>query len=249
MISLDTVSKTYGAAVALAPTTLAFAPAQTTVLIGPSGCGKSTLLRTLVGLITPDTGRVTMDGAEMTPANALTLRHKIGYVIQDGGLFPHLTARQNVTLLAHFLKRPAPDIDARITELATLVRLPADALSRYPAALSGGQRQRVGLMRALMLDPPLLLLDEPLGALDPITRRELQGELKEIFARLGKTVVLVTHDMGEAAYFGDTIILMRDGRIVQSGTLADLLERPAAPYITDFIRAQRLPLPALAGDQ
>ena len=124
-----------------------------------------------------------------------------------------------------------------------MVQLPEESLSRYPAKLSGGQRQRVGLMRALMLDPPLLLLDEPLGALDPITRSELQTQLKDIFAKLNKTVVLVTHDMGEAAYFGDTIILMRAGKIVQSGTLDDLLHRPSEQYVTDFIRAQRSPLP------
>lgn len=251
VIAVDGISKTYGtsqtygARAALASTTLAFADAQTTVLIGPSGCGKSTLLRTLVGLIAPDTGRVLMDDIALTQANATAQRHKIGYVLQDGGLFPHLTAERNVTLLACFLKQPPAQIEARMQELAALVQLPAEALGRYPAALSGGQRQRVGLMRALMLDPPLLLLDEPLGALDPITRSELQSQLKDIFARLHKTVVLVTHDMGEAAYFGDTIVLMREGHIVQAGTLADLLERPAEPYVTSFIRAQRSPLPAL----
>ena len=249
MISVENIAKTYGANAALAPTTLAFDEGKTTVLIGPSGCGKSTLLRTLVGLILPDTGRVVINGDVLTPANAETLRHKVGYVIQDGGLFPHLTARHNVTLMAGFLGRPPSEIDARVEELARLVQLPTEALSRYPVHLSGGQRQRLGLMRALMLDPPLLLLDEPLGALDPITRSELQSQLKEIFTRLGKTVVLVTHDMGEAAYLGDTIVLMRAGHIVQSGTLDDLLERPAEQYVTDFIRAQRSPLPALGQGQ
>lgn len=245
VIAVDNISKTYGQSTALAPTTLAFADAQTTVLIGPSGCGKSTLLRTLVGLIAPDMGRVLIHDSALTPANAIARRHEIGYVIQDGGLFPHLTAERNVTLLARFLKHPQAQIDSRVRELASLVQLPPEALARYPANLSGGQRQRVGLMRALMLDPPLLLLDEPLGALDPITRSELQGQLKDIFARLQKTVILVTHDMGEAAYFGDTIVLMREGRIVQAGTLPDLLERPAEAYVTSFIRAQRSPLPAL----
>ncbi len=241
VIAVDNISKTYGSHTALAPTTLAFADAQTTVLIGPSGCGKSTLLRTLVGLIAPDTGRVLVNGAPLTQANAPALRHEIGYVIQDGGLFPHLTAEANVTLLARFLKQPPEEIDSRVQELAALVQLPPDLLTRYPSGLSGGQRQRVGLMRALMLDPPLLLLDEPLGALDPITRRELQEQLKEIFARLQKTVILVTHDMGEAAYFGDTILLMREGQIVQSGTLADLLERPDGGVCD-----QLYPRPALA---
>ena len=248
MISAENVSKTYVGQIALAPTTLTLAPGKTTVLIGPSGCGKSTLLRIFIGLITPDTGSVTIGETLLTPQNAETERHAIGYVIQDGGLFPHLTAAQNVALLAKFLGKPQSEIRPRMTELAEMVQLPEDSLSRYPSNLSGGQRQRVGLMRALMLDPPLLLLDEPLGALDPITRSELQTQLKAIFAQLGKTVVLVTHDMSEAAYFGDTIILMRAGKIVQAGTLDDLLHRPAEPYVTDFIRAQRSPLPEVSAE-
>jgi osmoprotectant transport system ATP-binding protein len=174
------------------------------------------------------------------------LRHATGYVIQDGGLFPHLTVRDNVTLLARHLGRDSHDIDARVRELSSLVSIPDDALGRYPQQLSGGQRQRVGLMRALMLDPPLLLLDEPLGALDPVTRFELQTELKSIFERLGKTVVIVTHDMGEAAYFADEIVMMRDGRVIQRGTADDLLTRPADAYVSEFIRAQRVPLRAAA---
>ena len=243
MISVEDVSKTYAGQTALAPTTLTLAPGKTTVLIGPSGCGKSTLLRLMIGLITPDTGRVIIGETQLTAQNAETQRHAIGYVIQDGGLFPHLTAAQNVALLARYLGKSNDEIESRAGELARLVQLPVESLSRYPSDLSGGQRQRVGLMRALMLDPPLLLLDEPLGALDPITRSELQTQLKEIFARLQKTVVLVTHDMGEAAYFGDTIVLMRSGKIVQAGTLNDLLHRPTERYVTDFIRAQRSPLP------
>ena len=244
MIAVENISKKYSGQTALAPTTLTLAPGQTTVLIGPSGCGKSTLLRLLIGLIQPDSGTVTIGGEVLTAKTAEKRRHKVGYVIQDGGLFPHLTAAQNIALLARFLGRSEGGVQERITELSSLVQLPADALSRYPSSLSGGQRQRVGLMRALMLDPPLLL-DEPLGALDPITRSELQSQLKEIFARLEKTVVLVTHDMGEAAYFGDTIALMRAGAIIQTGTLEDLLQRPAEKYVTDFIRAQRSPLPPM----
>ena len=246
MNSVENVSKSYGGTIALAPTSLSFAPGTTTVLIGPSGCGKSTLLRLMVGLINPDSVQVILDDGLLTPQNAEARRHEIGYVIQEGGLFPHLTAEGNVTLLANFLKRSPSETARRVQELAELVQLPAESLSRFPADLSGGQRQRVGLMRALMLDPKLLLLDEPLGALDPITRSELQSELKSIFGRLKKTVILVTHDMGEAAYFGDTIVLMRAGRIVQQGTLDALLNHPAEPYVTDFIRAQRSPLPALA---
>jgi osmoprotectant transport system ATP-binding protein len=244
MICVENVSKTYGKQTALASTTLVFQAGATTVLIGPSGCGKSTLLRIIVGLIRPDRGRVVLGAQELTADNAEAMRHSLGYVIQDGGLFPHLTAEENVTLLARFLKRSSEAINQRVTALSDLVQLSRTALSRYPKDLSGGQRQRVGLMRALMLDPAILLFDEPLGALDPITRSELQTQLKNIFTDLKKTVVLVTHDMGEAAYFGDEIVLLREGRIVQQGSLADLLERPVEPYVTDFIRAQRSPLPS-----
>ena len=246
MIHVENVAKTYGKQTALAATTLVFQPGATTVVIGPSGCGKSTLLRIIVGLVRPDAGRVVLGEQELTAENVEALRHGIGYVIQDGGLFPHLTAEENVTLLARFLKRSCVEIDQRVTVLSDLVQLSRASLLRYPKDLSSGQRQRVGLMRALMLDPAILLFDEPLGALDPITRSELQTQLKSIFIELKKTVVLVTHDMGEAAYFGDEIVLMRDGRVVQRGSLDDLLERPVEPYVTDFIRAQRSPLPSLA---
>jgi len=241
LIALENVSKRYGGRLALHPATIGFPQGRTAVLIGPSGCGKSTLLRMIVGLVRPDTGRVAVGGETLSEANLERVRHGAGYVIQDGGLFPHLTVRDNVTLLARHLRKDAAAIDARVRELCTLAGIPADALARYPQQLSGGQRQRVGLMRALMLDPPLLLLDEPLGALDPVTRYELQTELKSIFARLAKTVVMVTHDMGEAAYFADEIVLMREGRIVQRGALDDLVQRPAEPYVSEFMRAQRAP--------
>ncbi len=245
MIEVESVSKRYGPAVALAETSITFASQSTTALIGPSGCGKSTLLRLIAGLVVPDMGSVRLEGVPLTRENGPALRRALGYVIQDGGLFPHLSARENVALLAHFLKQPKAQIDRRIAELADLVQLPTAALERFPRELSGGQRQRVGVMRALMNDPKIVLLDEPLGALDPITRSELQVQLKAIFTQLKKTVILVTHDMGEAAYFGDTIVLMRDGHIVQRGSLTDMLDRPAEPYVRDFIRAQRSPLPTL----
>lgn len=163
----------------------------------------------------------------------------MGYVIQDGGLFPHLTAAENVLLMAKHLKRPKDAMQSRLTELADLTRFPSAALNRYPVELSGGQRQRVSLMRALMLKPEVLLLDEPLGALDPLVRADLQTDLKQIFASLEQTVVLVTHDMGEAGYLGDSIVLLSDGAIVQQGTLADLRDRPATPFVTQFMNAQR----------
>ncbi len=242
MLELRHVSKSFGPTHALRDVSLAAEAGQTTVLLGPSGCGKSTVLRLMVGLLRPDAGTVQFDGEPLTPTNLEHVRHRMGYVIQDGGLFPHLTARENTTLLARHLSQSAPAIDERLRELTTLVKLPLDALDRYPVQLSGGQRQRVGLVRALFLDPHVLLLDEPLGALDPLIRADLQEDLRTIFRDLGKTVVLVTHDVGEAGYLGDTLVLMKDGTVVQQGSFEDLVERPAEPFAERFIRAQRSPV-------
>jgi osmoprotectant transport system ATP-binding protein len=242
MLKLVDVSKRYGPVVALRPTSLEVETGRTTVLIGPSGSGKSTIVRLMTGLTRPDTGQVRFDGQPLTPDNLLAVRRRMGYVIQEGGLFPHLTARANVTLMANYLRLPRAAIRARVDELLALTQLPPDVLDRYPAELSGGQRQRVSLMRGLMLDPGVLILDEPLGSLDPMVRHDLQGQLKEIFRLLRKTVVLVTHDMGEAAYFGDEIVLLRDGEIVQRGTIAELVGRPADPFVERFVNAQRSPL-------
>jgi osmoprotectant transport system ATP-binding protein len=190
-------------------------------------------------LVIPDSGHVRFLGQLLTQASALPLRRKMGYVIQDGALFPHLTARENVGLMARQLRWSQARIAARISELAVLTRFPDEALDRYPTQLSGGQRQRVALMRALLLDPTLLLLDEPLGALDPMVRYDLQTDLKAVFRALGKTVVLVTHDLGEAGYFGDEVTLLNDGRIEQQGPMAALIESPKSPFTERFIRAQR----------
>jgi osmoprotectant transport system ATP-binding protein len=241
MFALREVSKVYAGRPALGPLSLEVPAGRTTVLIGPSGCGKSTLLRLLIGLVEPDAGEVAFDGKPVTAATARAVRLRVGYVIQDGGLFPHLTARGNVTLMARHLGRDRAATAARVAELAELTRFPADGLDRYPHELSGGQRQRVGLMRALMLDPDALLLDEPLGALDPLVRIDLQAELRDIFRALGKTVVLVTHDLGEAAFFADRVVLLRDGLVVQEGGPADLWHRPADPFVTRFVQAQRGP--------
>jgi osmoprotectant transport system ATP-binding protein len=246
MLVLSKVSKRYGETVALAPTDLQVPGGETLVLIGPSGCGKSTLLRLIAGLIQPDSGSITFDGTVLTPVNILQTRRRMGYVIQEGGLFPHLTVNDNVTVMARFLRHDTDWINTRVAELAELVRLPQELMSRFPAELSGGQRQRVSLMRALMLDPGLLLLDEPLGALDPMIRYELQQELKSIFCQLGKTVVMVTHDIAEAAFFGQTLVLMRDGRIVQTGPFKELAQTPAEPFVEKFITAQREPMEQLA---
>jgi osmoprotectant transport system ATP-binding protein len=239
MIELQGVTKRYGDAVALQPTDLTIPAGQTTALIGPSGCGKSTLLRLLMGLLEPTAGAVRFDGTPVNSQTAQELRRRMGYVIQDGGLFPHLTAAENVLLMAKHLRRPADAMQKRLTELCTLTRFPQEGLTRYPVELSGGQRQRVSLMRALMLEPEVLLLDEPLGALDPLVRASLQTDLKQIFSTLKQTVVLVTHDMGEAGYLGDSIVLLSEGAIVQRGTLDDLRDRPAAPFVTQFLNAQR----------
>jgi len=241
MFTLRDVSKVYAGRPALGPLALDVPAGQTTVLIGPSGCGKSTLLRLLIGLVQPDAGEVAFAGTPVTPATAQAVRLRVGYVIQDGGLFPHLTARGNVTLMARHLGHDRAATAARVTELAALTRFPADGLDRYPHQLSGGQRQRVGLMRALLLDPDALLLDEPLGALDPLVRADLQTELRDIFRRLGKTVVLVTHDLGEAIYFADRVVLLKDGQVVQEGTPADLWHRPADGFVTRFVQVQRGP--------
>jgi osmoprotectant transport system ATP-binding protein len=239
MIELRGVSKAYAGTVVLAPLDLRIEAGQTTVLIGPSGCGKSTLLRLMIGLIRPDTGSVTVDGTELSEATVLEIRRRLGYVIQDGGLFPHLSARDNVTLMARHLGWNAERIETRLGELADLTRFPGDGLGRFPAQLSGGQRQRVSLMRALMLEPTVVLLDEPLGALDPLVRAELQADLRAVFRTLAKTVVMVTHDLAEAGWFGGEIVLMRAGRIVQRGPLEALLDEPAEPFVTQFVTASR----------
>jgi osmoprotectant transport system ATP-binding protein len=239
LVELKGVSKAYGEAVALHSTDLDFVRGKTTVLIGPSGCGKSTLLRLIIRLLDPDAGTIRFDGDAVTPANISALRRRIGYVIQDGGLFPHLAARRNILLMASHLKWPPDKMDSRLRELCALTRFPEEALDRFPLELSGGQRQRISLMRALMLSPELLLLDEPLGALDPLVRAALQKDLKEIFAQLKQTAILVTHDLAEAAYLGDEIVLMNEGRVVQRGTLEQLHEQPASSFVSDFITAQR----------
>ncbi len=239
LVRLVNVSKRYAEAVALQPTNLSVEYSKTTVLIGPSGCGKSTLLRLIIRLIEPDSGSIEFNGEVIRPDNIDVLRHRIGYVIQEGGLFPHLTARANVVLMARHIGKSQEEMQSRLLEMCALTRFSENLLSRYPLELSGGQRQRVSLMRALMLAPELLLLDESLGALDPLVRASLQKDLKEIFAHLGQTVLFVTHDLAEAIYFGDEIVLMNEGRIVQKGSVTDLRERPAEAFVSEFIHAQR----------
>jgi len=239
LIRFAGVRKSFGEAIALHAIDLDLPRGLTTALIGPSGCGKSTLLRLIIALLKPDRGAIVFDGMEVTEATAPLVRRRVGYVIQEGGLFPHLTARSNILLMSRHLGRPLAESEVRLDELCALSQFPPQALDRYPTELSGGQRQRVSLMRALMLSPELLLLDEPLGALDPLVRSSLQKDLKEIFVRLKQTTVLVTHDMAEAAFLADEIVLMNEGQIVQRGTAAELRDHPANEFVSDFINAQR----------
>lgn len=208
-------------------------------MIGTSGSGKSTLLRLLLGLEWPDSGRICVDGEALTRAARLALRRRIGYVIQDGGLFPHLRVRDNLALLPRHLHWSKARIQSRANELLDLMQLPHELLERYPGELSGGQRQRVAVMRALMTDPPALLMDEPLGALDPLVRFELQERLLELFRVLSKTVILVTHDLAEAAYLAPRLVLMQAGRVVQDGAVADFAARPANEFVRRFVAAHR----------
>ena len=238
ILELRGALKRYGPGAAVGPIDLAVPAGRTLALIGPSGAGKSTVLRLMLGLLLPDQGEVRLAGTRLDPDDD-ALRRRYGYVVQGGGLFPHLTAGRNAMLVARHLRWDRRRMAARLEELSALARLPADVWGRVPAELSSGQAQRVSLVRALFLDPDLLLLDEPLGALDPITRAELQDDLRAAFQELHKTVVIVTHDLAEAAFFADELVLLRDGRIAQAGALEDLVRAPAEPFVSRFVRAQR----------
>lgn len=213
-------------------------------LLGESGSGKSTVLRILTGLVQPNSGEAQIAGIRLTdtkpPREVLeALRLRIGYVIQEGGLFPHLTAEENVLLAARYRKLEAREMHERLQELLAMMRLSHDVLERYPGQLSGGQRQRIALMRALMLKPDVLLLDEPFSALDPLIRRDLQRDVLATIRSLGITTLLVTHDVREARMFtaaeGDTLAVMRYGRVVQQGAFADLLAAPTNDFVRDFL--------------
>ncbi len=241
MIVLHGVTKTFGPRAAVDHVSLAVDAGTIRVLLGSSGSGKSTLLRLVLGLLTPDAGEVRVDGIAVSGETRREALRRMGYVVQEGALYPHMTAAENATLPARADGWTRARTAERLAGLAQLAGLEPSLLHHYPAELSGGQRQRVGLMRALMLDPPVLLLDEPLGALDPISRAELQTHLVRVFRELRKTVLLVTHDVREAFVFGSTITLLNEGRVVQEGTFADLARQPADPYVAEFLRAQAPP--------
>ncbi|MBL8022517.1 MAG: ATP-binding cassette domain-containing protein [Leptospirales bacterium] len=240
MFELENVTVRFGQTVALHNVSLTFPSKATTVLLGTSGSGKSTALRLLLGLIDPVAGIVRYTGRNTLEIDRIKLRREIGFMTQDGGLFPHLTLAQNICLVSQYLRWPEQKIRDRLEYLLSLTRLEERLLASYPHQVSGGQRQRAALMRALMLDPTAILLDEPLGALDPITRFELQNDLKEVFEKANKTVVLVTHDLREAAFLGNTIHILHEGCLIQSGRYREMLESPANEFVSRFFAAQRL---------
>jgi osmoprotectant transport system ATP-binding protein len=244
VIVLSQVQKRFGRKDALARTDLTVDGERCLALVGPSGSGKSTILRLVLGLVLPDEGTITIGGEVLDARSAPSMRLRMGYVIQDGGLFPHLNAEDNAVIVARQNGWSAARAQKRLMELIDLVGLSSEHLRRYPIELSGGERQRVGLMRALMLDPPILLFDEPLAALDPLIRVRLQEDLRRIFRELKKTVLFVTHDLTEAAYVADEIALLHHGKIVQKGALAQLMKQPKDAFVTEFFQAQRLPMPA-----
>jgi len=210
------------------------------VLIGPSGCGKTTTMRMINRMIDPDEGRILVDGRDIARVDPVELRRGIGYVIQQVGLFPHLTIAENVATVPRLLGWSAARVTQRVDELLALVDMdPALYRARFPRELSGGQKQRVGVARALAADPPLLLMDEPFGALDPLTRAALQDEFLRLLRELSKTIVFVTHDMDEALKLGTRIAVLREGRVVQYDTPAQLLAHPADAFVESFVGEDR----------
>ena len=248
MITLEEVSTSYpgAGAPAVHGVSLEVPTGAFFVLIGESGCGKTTTLHLINRLIEADSGRIEVNGRDIRTVDPVILRHGMGFIFQAVGLFPHLTVAENIGITPKLLNWPKGQIDARVDELLELVRLPVGPYrNRLPAALSGGQRQRVGLARALAAKPSIMLMDEPFGALDPLTRDDLSAEYRTIHETLGLTTVLVTHDMTEALLLADRIAVMREGRIVQTGTPSELLDAPADDFVRALIetprrRAQRL---------
>lgn len=232
------VRKRYAEGAALDGVSLSVPEGRILVLLGTSGCGKTTTLKTINRLVVPDAGRVSVFGRDVANWDVIALRRRIGYVIQEAGLLPHISVARNVALVPLLLGWDEARRRERTREMLALVRLDPDRYSEVlPRQLSGGERQRAGLARALAADPPLLLMDEPFGALDPLTRRRIQDEFKELQARLAKSVVLVTHDVPEALRLADEIAVMDKGRVVQQGTPAEIRDAPAPGFVRDFVSA------------
>ncbi len=242
MIRMENVTKRYAenAPPSVDDLTLDVAEGTTVALIGPSGCGKTTTMRMINRLIEPTEGRIFVNGEDVMQADPVQLRRHIGYVIQNVGLFPHMTIAENIAAVPNLLGWDKPRIAARTAELLDLVGLdPDEMLNRYPRQLSGGQRQRIGVARALAADPAVLLMDEPFGAIDPIARARLQDEFRQILSRVRKTVVLVTHDLDEAIRLGDRIAIMKAGRIVQYDRPDAILSKPADEFVSNFVGVDR----------
>jgi len=242
VIRLEGVTKRYAdGTVAVDNLTLEIATGETCVLVGPSGCGKTTTMKMINRLVEPTTGRIFLDDEDVTTVDPVQLRRRMGYVIQQVGLFPHQTVATNVATVPRLLGWDRRRIDERVDELLNLVGLDAGRFARrFPHQLSGGQRQRVGVARALAADPPVLLMDEPFGAIDPITRDRLQGEFVRLQQELRKTVVFVTHDVDEAIRLGDRIaVLAEGGRLAQYAPATEVLGAPASPFVADFVGADR----------
>lgn len=237
-IRFEDVTRSYGGTVALEDVTLHIERGITTAVVGPSGGGKSTLLQLVNGLERPDRGRVLIDGQPIDYDRLPALRRRMGYAVQGTGLFPHLTVFRNITLVARLCGWEPGRIEKRAEELMRLVDLPASFADRYPHELSGGEQQRVGLCRAMMLDPDLMLLDEPFGALDPITRAEIHGEFQKLQRAKPRTVVLVTHDLREAFLLARNVVILHGGRVVQAAPCTSVREQPANAFVRDLLRAQ-----------
>jgi len=244
MIELQHVTKIYeGGVRAVDEVSFTVGEGEIFGLIGTSGCGKTTTLKVINRLVEPTSGRVLFDGKPADAVPPEELRRRIGYVIQDVGLFPHYTIKENIAIVPKLLNWDQPRIDRRCEELMRLVGLdPSDYSGREPRALSGGQQQRIGFARALAADPGVILMDEPFGALDPITKEQIQDEFKNLLHEIGKTIVLVTHDVSEAFDLCDRVALMDDGRIQQTGTPSELLLRPANAFVSSFFNVNRLEL-------
>lgn len=247
MIAFDRVSKTYpGGVHAVRDLSMEVAKGETLVLLGTSGSGKTTTMKMVNRLIEPTSGRILIDGINVLEQDPIQLRRKIGYAIQHIGLFPHMTVEENVAVVPTLLRWSKERIAERIDELLAMVGLDPDGFrDRFPAQLSGGQRQRVGVARSLGADPPVVLMDEPFGALDPITREELQNEFIELLSEIRKTIIFVTHDVFEAVRMGNRIALLDAGRLRQLATPAELVENPANDFVDQFLGQHRFQLSLL----
>ena len=242
MINYEQIAKSYQAGVnAVSEFTLSIAEGELLAIIGPSGCGKTSVLKMLNRLVEPTSGHILLNGEDIRTLDPIALRRNMGYVIQQVGLFPHMNILENITVVPDILGWPLEKQRTRAYELLELIDMnPSEFARRYPYQLSGGQQQRIGVLRALAADPAVILMDEPFGAVDPLTRTKLQQELKTLQTRLHKTILLVTHDIDEAFRLADRVLLMQGGRIVQLGRPAELLDHPATSFVREYVGGHRM---------